>query len=552
MAHGAVQRVVERLRAGTYQFSPMHQRDRAGRRVFVPSRRDTLVQTILLDRLQSHIGAPEHVSSAKGRGTGRGLQLIGRLRRPGTSVFRCDVRCFFDSIPVDRLQETVMELPLDISMRTGILALLKSLARPGLGAGHPLSSALADLYLAPLDGLLSGMDAVRYADDIIVVAECREALLAAKRGIEEVLSDLALQLHPDKTAFFTATESVEFLGVLISPDGSLTVPPEKYGVMAVKLLEATPDDAVEMLVGYHGYYRQVGAPLKPEWVLDCIRKVLEGNEGGVLCSRGGYHGAQEKTLSSTLCRKLISIADQLPKSSEDEDILSYVGGMMEEHVLSPMPSAWGATTHAGRCPPGPDAKIRDWFAVHPDADLTTTVAGWWHLGCLVASHSTHGENPFPASVTDERARQYARARVLLAFLINDRGADPARLAAMPLKVLREVTILTSDDGTMIAQSAQIVIDFLAGRLSGRRLRRVVSGLRRVRTAITRRYLEVCAVKWDHDPRGIRPHLSKARRRANGNGRRVLKEVLDNLQPSEAAYIRALYLKTKQPTHRGAA
>jgi RNA-directed DNA polymerase len=67
--------------------------------------------------------------------------------------------------------------------------------------GGVISPLLANIYLNELDWELekAGLNAVRYADDSIVMCKTPEELAKAKAVVGRVLSELGLELAPDKT-----------------------------------------------------------------------------------------------------------------------------------------------------------------------------------------------------------------------------------------------------------------------------------------------------------------------------------------------------------------
>ncbi len=81
-----------------------------------------------------------------------------------------------------------------------------------------ISPLLANIYLHILDRAWSKRDCgrlVRYADDAVVMCRSREEAEAALELVREVLSELGLELHPEKTRIVDLREGREgfdFLG----------------------------------------------------------------------------------------------------------------------------------------------------------------------------------------------------------------------------------------------------------------------------------------------------------------------------------------------------
>lgn len=87
----------------------------------------------------------------------------------------------------------------------------------GSPQGGVISPLLANIYLNPLDWLLTeaGYKAVRYADDIVVLAESESKAQSALQEITAWMEQADLTLHPEKTKIVNMQEhraSFEFLG----------------------------------------------------------------------------------------------------------------------------------------------------------------------------------------------------------------------------------------------------------------------------------------------------------------------------------------------------
>ena len=92
--------------------------------------------------------------------------------------------------------------------------------RKGLGQGMPISPLLSNVYLHEMDWpLVRGRWAlVRYADDFIVLAWSLEEAERCRAIVAEILADLKLALHPEKTTITTFKQGFQFLGVDFDAD----------------------------------------------------------------------------------------------------------------------------------------------------------------------------------------------------------------------------------------------------------------------------------------------------------------------------------------------
>jgi RNA-directed DNA polymerase len=229
-----VKRLEEELRQGVY-------RPHAVKRVWIPKPgsteqrplgipcvRDRVVQTALLHVLEPIIDVTfaEHSYGFRhGRGCHHALERVEALLREGyVYVVDADLKSYFDTIPKDRLLQRVRDRVSD----SGVLRLVKQFLDQGVmeglrewtpeegtPQGAVVSPLLANLYLNPLDHLLSqaGLAAVRYADDFVILCRSRADADRALALVQNWVAENGLTLHPTKTRIVDArTEGFDFLG----------------------------------------------------------------------------------------------------------------------------------------------------------------------------------------------------------------------------------------------------------------------------------------------------------------------------------------------------
>jgi hypothetical protein len=89
-----------------------------------------------------------------------------------------------------------------------------------------------------------GLFYVRFMDDILVLSPTRQRLRKAVKVVNQVLSSLRLEKHPDKTFIGRIERGFDFLGYHFSPDG-LSVAKEtmkQFVEHATRLYEQEPGE----------------------------------------------------------------------------------------------------------------------------------------------------------------------------------------------------------------------------------------------------------------------------------------------------------------------
>lgn len=161
-----------------------------------------------------------------GRSCKDALRRVDQLLKEGHEwVVDADLKSYFDTIPQEKLMARIEEKITDGRILTLIGKYLKQGVLDGMREWKPemgtpqgaiISPLLSNIYLDPLDHLMeeSGIEMVRYADDIVLL--CRSEALAqeALKRIAAWTTEAGLTLHPEKTRLVNAAEpgGFDFLG----------------------------------------------------------------------------------------------------------------------------------------------------------------------------------------------------------------------------------------------------------------------------------------------------------------------------------------------------
>jgi hypothetical protein len=228
------------------------------------------VAGLLVDAMERQL-SPALYSYRAGRSAAQALRAFaGYLRRHrrahpdprtrGLWLVRADVRAYGDSIPMHAGSPLWPELRALLGGgEAPAWAAVEAVIRPpvagadgpcqpiiGVPTGSPVATALANLYLAPLDRLLDGGDGggfyARYGDDLLYAHPELSAVRDALARAERLLAARGLAVHPDKLRLswfngagrrdprapeLPGTTHVVYLGCRIGFDGTIGLPRDK-------------------------------------------------------------------------------------------------------------------------------------------------------------------------------------------------------------------------------------------------------------------------------------------------------------------------------------
>jgi RNA-directed DNA polymerase len=197
----------------------------------IPVVRDRVAQEVIR-RLLAPIFEPRFHDASfgfiPGRNCHQAIERVLELHRQGYRVvLDADIAAFFDKLSHRVIMEAVAAEVADgniLNLVEGFLTagvMEDGVFQPttvGTPQGGVISPLLANIVLNHLDWQLhaAGYHFVRYADDFVVVCQTDRQAHEARTVVERVLSELGLQLSPEKTKVTTFGKGYEFLGFFLS------------------------------------------------------------------------------------------------------------------------------------------------------------------------------------------------------------------------------------------------------------------------------------------------------------------------------------------------
>jgi RNA-directed DNA polymerase len=221
------------LLAGQYRFSSLKRIHRNDEDLEIWSALDSLVLKAIAIVLTRHLAPSlsKRCTHLAGNGGAKAAVREALDKLPENKfVFRTDVKSYYASIRHDILHAQLaqhiddprlLDLLWQYMRRTVYDDGLYEDIEQGISLGCPLSPLMGALFLEVLDKRMEnlGLFYVRFMDDWVLLAPSRWKLRRAVRIVNETLTELKLQQHPDKTFVGRTERGFSFLGYDFNADG---------------------------------------------------------------------------------------------------------------------------------------------------------------------------------------------------------------------------------------------------------------------------------------------------------------------------------------------
>ena len=259
----------------------------------IPSIYDRVCQQALLNRLEpifEPVFDEANFGYRRGRSAQDAMRKVWKEIKSGREwIVDADLKDFFGSVDHEKLLALVARRIADSRVLRLIEAMLKAgsygkgqlfPSERGTPQGGVASPLLSNILLTPFDWEMrrKGYQLTRYADDWVVTcqsaAEARAAITAARK----ILSELGVQLHPQKTRVVHVRHGFEFLGYKIKQGRQLQLPPGKIrsGAQSGALYAFPKEKSIQRFMDQVRSRTRRKAPLKTEELIAQLNPVLRG------------------------------------------------------------------------------------------------------------------------------------------------------------------------------------------------------------------------------------------------------------------------------------
>jgi len=289
------------LQEDCYQPQPVRQVQipKAGkpgefRMLGVPTIYDRVCQQALLNRLEpifEPVFDDANFGYRRGRSTKDALRKVWKeIQEEGREwIVDADLQEFFGSADHEKLLTLVAQRIADGRVLRLIRAMLKAGSygqgrlfptKRGTPQGSVISPLLSNILLTPFDQEMrrKGYRLTRYADDWVVTCTSAEEARAAIAVALRILSELGVQLHPQKTRIVHVRQGFEFLGYKIKRGKQLRLPPGKIrsGAQTGALYAYPREKSIQRFMDQVRQLTKRRVPLTTEELIAELNPVLRG------------------------------------------------------------------------------------------------------------------------------------------------------------------------------------------------------------------------------------------------------------------------------------
>jgi RNA-directed DNA polymerase len=297
---GQLDRLQSELREDRYQPRPVRQvqipkvgKPGEFRKLGIPTIYDRVCQQALLNRLEpifEPVFDEANFGYRRGRSTKDALRKVWKeIQEERQWIVDADLKDFFGSVDHEKLLTLVAQRVADGRVLQLIEGMLKAgsygkgrlfPSERGTPQGGVISPLLSNILLTPFDQEMRrrGHRLTRYADDWVVicksVAETQAAIAAALR----ILSELGVQLHPQKTRVVHVQQGFEFLGYKIKRGRQLQLPSSKIrsGAQSGAVYAYPREKSIQRFMDQVRQLTKRRAPLTTQELIEELNPMLRG------------------------------------------------------------------------------------------------------------------------------------------------------------------------------------------------------------------------------------------------------------------------------------
>lgn len=295
-----LEKLHEELKAGTYWPQPVRRvhipkrgKARETRPLGIPTIYDRVCQQALKNRLEPIFEPMFNECSfayRSGRSPHDAMRKIWHEIMDGNHwIVDADLRDYFGSVDQDKIIDMIAENISDGRVLSLIRQMLKAgyeeqgkcYATPrGTPQGGVISPLLSNIYLTPFDNAMTakGHKLTRFADDWLVTCRTRGEAEQALQAAREILQELGLEIHPEKTRITHISYGFEFLGYKVKQGKGRKLPKDKIKKQANRLnLYAIPkQQSMKRFMEQIRNHTRRRMPLTLKEVVDTINPIIRG------------------------------------------------------------------------------------------------------------------------------------------------------------------------------------------------------------------------------------------------------------------------------------